>query len=627
MSKSHEVLHIREFVIESGMILALLAGVGFFSASSLATEAIPAQRKELVSPIVAKLATPVPKPTTVTKIAPLSQNLLPARDNVYTLGSAKLRWKSLQLGPGTLYIQDQITGEQAGLTVRDGSLLIDGAASLGIGNIQLTSTGLRSLKSDANITIGDVNLPIGVLATGRIQLTRSLEFPDGTIQSTAMLTGLVGRTGPQGLTGSAGARGLDGVPGSPGAQGAAGSVGPAGPIGLTGPQGLQGIQGVIGETGPQGLRGIDGVDGSPGIQGATGPQGVDGPQGVSGADGVNGSNGADGAQGVAGSDGLTGPQGLQGPQGIEGPQGAQGNPGIQGTQGIQGIQGAPGAALEVQGSYATMQLFTAAALVGSAGQAWIISATGDLMIWNVNTNAWQSVGQLQGPQGIQGNQGIQGITGAQGIQGIQGETGPAGPQGLTGLTGDQGIQGIQGNNGADGATGATGPAGADGATGLQGPTGLQGATGDQGPTGLTGLTGLTGDVGATGATGSPGATGATVVLGYGSAFSRTATNYFTFGPAKATEAGALTTFPAGSATRLSISLGAAPGAGSTSTFTVMNAGVATTLACSITGTETTCTNNVASSTFALNATFSIRVTQVSNPTAAVGASWSVRITP
>jgi hypothetical protein len=88
-----------------------------------------------------------------------------------------------------------------------------------------------------------------------------------------------------------------------------------------------------------------------------------------------------------------------------------------------------------------MQLFTAAALVGSAGQAWIISATGDLMIWNVNTTSWQSVGQLQGPQGIQGNQGVQGITGAQGIQGIQGETGAAGPQGLTGLTGDQGIQG------------------------------------------------------------------------------------------------------------------------------------------------------------------------------------------
>ena len=86
--------------------------------------------------------------------AALNGDIIPSADNKYTLGTNDKRWKSLQLGPGTLYIQDQTTGTQAGLTVDSGALLLDGTDSLRIGNSRLTTTGIESVASSQDITIG-----------------------------------------------------------------------------------------------------------------------------------------------------------------------------------------------------------------------------------------------------------------------------------------------------------------------------------------------------------------------------------------------------------------------------------------------------------------------------------------
>ena len=117
-----------------------------------------------------------------------------------------------------------------------------------------------------------------------------------------------------------------------------------------------------------------------------------------------------------------------GPQGPVGPQGIQGVQGPQGIEGPQGIQGETGAALTVLGSYPDLAAFLAGAggSPGTAGTAWIIESDGSLYVWNTATNAWEDVGDLQGPQGpqgIQGPQGEQGIQGPQGIQGIPGAVG------------------------------------------------------------------------------------------------------------------------------------------------------------------------------------------------------------
>ena len=153
-------------------------------------------------------------------IASLTGSLVPNADNVYSLGSAELRWKSLQLGPGTLFIQDTETGEQVGLRITDGTLLLDGAESLRIGNIRLSKTGLTSEDPLQNITLGGSNFE------GLIQIeAQGIRFADGSIQVAAAPAA---SAGPQGPAGANGANGLPGAPGSAGPQG------PVGPRGLAG---------------------------------------------------------------------------------------------------------------------------------------------------------------------------------------------------------------------------------------------------------------------------------------------------------------------------------------------------------------------------------------------------------
>ena len=112
----------------------------------------------------------------------LKGNLIPAEDNRFVLGSTTARWKSLQLGPGTLFIEDQVSGKQAQITVNAGALEVNGANSLKIGNTELTAMGLT--------------------------------FPDGTVQTTAQLIGPKGEKGDTGMSG-----GPQGLPGPSGTSG------------------------------------------------------------------------------------------------------------------------------------------------------------------------------------------------------------------------------------------------------------------------------------------------------------------------------------------------------------------------------------------------------------------------
>jgi hypothetical protein len=142
--------------------------------------------------------------TNILDLELVNGNIVPAIDNVFSIGSAKLRWKDLQLGPGTLYIEDAKTGKQVGVTVNEGSFLIDGADSLRLGNIRLTATGLESIISSQDITIGNLG------DSGFVVLARGLKFPDGSVQKTASVPGAVG---PAGQPGPAGPQGPKGDPG------------------------------------------------------------------------------------------------------------------------------------------------------------------------------------------------------------------------------------------------------------------------------------------------------------------------------------------------------------------------------------------------------------------------------
>jgi hypothetical protein len=137
-------------------------------------------------------------------------DLIPAIDNTYSLGTSTFRWKSLQLGPGTLWIQDSAenSAHQVGLTVNAGALLLDGADSLRIGNIRLTPTGLTSIDSAGPITLGDGTF------NGLVQLQAGgLAFGDGSVQTKAW-TGGVGAQGDKGDKGDTGSQGPQGEPGT-----------------------------------------------------------------------------------------------------------------------------------------------------------------------------------------------------------------------------------------------------------------------------------------------------------------------------------------------------------------------------------------------------------------------------
>ena len=184
----------------------------------------------------------------------------------------------------------------------------------------------------------------------------------------------------------------------------------------------------------------------------------------------------------------------------EGEQGIQGPIGPEGPAGPQGPKGDDGNSFTVAGIYPTLDELKQAHPAADAGTAYAVGTADDntVYIYSTDTNDWENIGKIQGPQG---EQGPKGETGAQGPQGPQGEPGPQGPIGPTGP------QGPKGNKGDTGETGPMGPQGPIGPQGEQGPKGETGAQGEPGPKGDPGPRGEPGEQGPAGPQGDPGPEG------------------------------------------------------------------------------------------------------------------------
>ena len=222
-----------------------------------------------------------------------------------------------------------------------------------------------------------------------------------------------------------------------------------------------------GEQGPTGPQGEQGPAGPQGEQGPTGPQGEQGPTGPQGERGPAGPQGERGPAGPQGEQGLTGPQGEQG---IQGPIGDEG------PAGPQGPQGNDGNSFTVVGIYPTLDELKQAHPTADAGAAYAVGTADDntVYIYSTDTNDWENVGKIRGPQGPRGP------------KGDPGETGPMGPQGPIGPQGEQGPKGDTGAQGPQGPAGKTGPQGEPGPKGDPGPQGEPGEPGPQGPQGPKG---------------------------------------------------------------------------------------------------------------------------------------------
>jgi len=89
---------------------------------------------------------------TVTYIT--STGIYPGADNQYYLGSPDARWAGLNLGPGTLSITDSVLGTQAGITVANGILFINGANQLQVGQLKFFQNTIESTTGAVDIQIG-----------------------------------------------------------------------------------------------------------------------------------------------------------------------------------------------------------------------------------------------------------------------------------------------------------------------------------------------------------------------------------------------------------------------------------------------------------------------------------------
>ena len=116
------------------------------------------------------------------------EDLIPSLDNTYSLGSELLRWKSVHIGPGTLYIQDQNNaGLNAALTVVDGVLKIDGANQIQVGQLKFVNNTIESTTGAEDIQIGlltsSANLVLNrnvVMGEGKTFTTNSITTADTT---------------------------------------------------------------------------------------------------------------------------------------------------------------------------------------------------------------------------------------------------------------------------------------------------------------------------------------------------------------------------------------------------------------------------------------------------------------
>jgi hypothetical protein len=117
----------------------------------------------------------------------VNTNILPVTTNISNLGSPTKRWKSVYIGPGTIYVLDETLGKDIAIGARDGLLYVQNGAGLTVGEFTLIDNQIRIANPARDMIIGTTG------ATADVVFNRSIRVKDNT-NRTALYTDRTGRT-------------------------------------------------------------------------------------------------------------------------------------------------------------------------------------------------------------------------------------------------------------------------------------------------------------------------------------------------------------------------------------------------------------------------------------------------
>ena len=99
----------------------------------------------------------------------VNTNVLPLTTNISNLGSPTQRWKSVYIGPGTIYVLDETLGKDIALGARDGLLYVQNGGGLTVGEFTLIDNQIKIADSTREIVIGTTE------ATGFVTFNRPIK--------------------------------------------------------------------------------------------------------------------------------------------------------------------------------------------------------------------------------------------------------------------------------------------------------------------------------------------------------------------------------------------------------------------------------------------------------------------
>lgn len=108
----------------------------------------------------------------------ISNSLIPTTDNGASLGNATHRWANAYLGTQGLFLADSITDQNINIVATNGTLYLNGAQNLAVGNLTIIDTTLTSKTNNLDISIGATD------DTGFFYVKRKAQFDNTTFGPT-----------------------------------------------------------------------------------------------------------------------------------------------------------------------------------------------------------------------------------------------------------------------------------------------------------------------------------------------------------------------------------------------------------------------------------------------------------